>query len=754
MTPVHMTIAIFVSTPAAGHSLIPSGLLALVDPAVRALLVAAVVWAGLRLLGARHVVAQKAAWGLVLAGAMLIPFVVPWAGKVAWLPPEATLVLPTHTWSQYLHSLWDSLNPAKNSLQITSPAPDAGAVSTNTSTAAPTASGSADAMTASLPVRPDADRFPDPTISKSTTSGAEASARPAPLAIHYYLPLSDALWLIYGSVCLALLLRLAYGIGAAVGLWQSAEPVQIDSWPRLPDGLRLRSSHKITSPVTVGSGIVLPADYDEWDTEKLRIVLAHERSHVRQGDFYLQALAGLYTALFWFSPLGWWLKSKLSDLSEAISDRAGLDEAASHASYAQILLEFAALPRRTQVGVAMARSGRITQRIERLLNETSFRQAFVGGRRRLWAALLMVPIALFAATALIRVQAAQVLQQPAAAQGPVIAQSHPACPRATAEPAQSEAPSQDSAIPAVGQAPAAPPAPAQPSTAPAPNAPAPADAPEATAPTPPTPPDADSDNTDIDNQDQSVTTTTNQCRDVANATNYARHAYVRSSGRGYSYAYSWNGDSYALVSGNDKRHVSFSGDWDDGRSAEIDKARSMAHGDFLWFNHNGKSYVVDDPQTISQIQAMYKPMEDLGRQQEELGRKQEELGKQQEELGRRQEQASVPTPDMSKEIADLNAAIARLQEKKNGTITMDQLGELQGKIGELEGRLGGIQGEIGARQGELGKQQGKLGEQQGRLGAEQGRLGAEQGRLARQADTKVKSIIDESLKNGKAKPIQ
>jgi hypothetical protein len=40
------------------------------------------------------------------------------------------------------------------------------------------------------------------------------------------------------------------------------------------------------------------------------------------------------------------------------------------------------------------------------------------------------------------------------------------------------------------------------------------------------------------------------------------------------------------------------------------------------------------------------------------------------------------------------------------------------------------------------------------LGAQQGRLGAEQGRLARDADVKIKSIIDESLKDGKAKPLQ
>src|SRR5205814_6857699 len=264
------------------------------------------------------------------------------------------------------------------------------------------------------PVVTPADRFPAPTISHSQTGGAEPSAARS-LGTRYYLPISDFIWLIYGSVTLALLLRLFYGLGGAIGLWQSAEPVEIDA--RLAAGLPLRTSRKISSPVTVGSAVVLPVDYDEWDLEKLRIVLAHERSHVRQADFYLQALAGLYAAIFWFSPLGWWLKRKLSDLSEAISDHAGLEEAASHASYAQILLEFAALPRRTQVGVAMANSGRISQRIERLLNEHSFRQAFAGGRRRLWATVLLVPAVLFAAAALIRVQAAHTLQQPVNALG-------------------------------------------------------------------------------------------------------------------------------------------------------------------------------------------------------------------------------------------------------------------------------------------------------------------------------------------------
>jgi beta-lactamase regulating signal transducer with metallopeptidase domain len=412
MMPLFLASAISDWLAASVHSGLPGGILVLADAAVRALLVACIVGAALGVLAARHVPAQKTAWGLVLAGALLMPVLAPWAGNASWLPSSATLVVPAHAWSQYVRAWAASLLPARATTEATHATVAQTSAPVAESTVA--ASAAVERMDVSAPAISPADRFPAPTISNGQRATLDVPASRS-MRTTYYLPLSDLVWMIYGAVCLVLLLRLAYGLGGAIGLWQSAEPIRLNS--HLADGLNLRSSTKISSPVTVGSAVVLPAEYEEWDAEKLRIVLAHERSHVRQGDFYMQALAGLYTAIFWFSPLGWWLKRKLSDLSETISDHAGLEEADSHASYARILLEFAALPRRTEVGVAMARTGRISQRIERLLNENSFRQAFAGGRGRLWAALVLVPAVLFAAAALIRVQAAQTLQHPAAAKG-------------------------------------------------------------------------------------------------------------------------------------------------------------------------------------------------------------------------------------------------------------------------------------------------------------------------------------------------
>ena len=48
----------------------------------------------------------------------------------------------------------------------------------------------------------------------------------------------------------------------------------------------------------------------------------------------------------------------------------------------------------------------------------------------------------------------------------------------------------------------------------------------------------------------------------------------------------------------------------------------------------------------------------------------------------------------------------------------------------------------------------KLREEQGKFGSEMGKMGAEMGRTARENDRKTRGIIDQSLKDGKARPIQ
>ena len=397
---------------------------ALPNAALRSLALAVAVWIFLRLFRVRNVLALKCAWTLVLAAAFLMPLLLPMASRL----PRATLVLPAF--------MQRTAPAASVSWSEETVPPQPNVPPTPQQFAAPATSRPHHAVTPeAAPTEPGV--LPPP----------EASSAQAPALSNFSV--FAAIALLYLAVSGLLLVRLVYGLVSAYLLWRSARPVSSDL--SATHGLRLRASTAVSSPVTIGSSVVLPADYKSWDSEKLRIVLAHERSHIRQGDFYLQALAGLYAAIVWFSPLGWWLKRQLSDLAEAISDRSGLEQAASRASYAQILLEFAAAPHLTEIGVAMARSSNLSHRIERLFNDSAFRQAFTASRRTLATALL-VPVVLFAAATLVRVTAAaQTPQQTTSAQSPAPA-SVPSSPEAA--PAAIAAPAAPEAVPAPPQAPA------------------------------------------------------------------------------------------------------------------------------------------------------------------------------------------------------------------------------------------------------------------------------------------------------------
>lgn len=703
----------------------------LVDAAARSLLLACAVGLGLAVLRVRNVVAQKTAWILVLAASVAMPLVARWAAHASWLPDRDTFVVSGHAWSS--KTVRDSAPPVAMSMHLS--------VTRQAEAEVPTQSALAPSPA------PDASSSPAPAIATETNVATQLAPAPvlaaARQALAWITPMR-ALLLIYLAICGMLALRVAYGAWAAFRLWRRAQPASPD-WIALTGGIRVRISDAISSPVTIGSGIVLPVDCCRWDSEKLGIVLAHEGSHVRQRDFVLQLAASLYIAVTWFSPLGWWLKRKLSDLSETISDGAAVHRAASHASYAQVLLEFAALPRPLTSGVAMAHRGNLRSRIEDLLNESRFRQAFSGGRLRLAAAILLVPAALFVATAMVRVQAAGQQAPPATAPEPGAApQSAPAPPSTpSAAPQSPRVP----APPAAGESPAG--------------------APEIV---PPPPPEAGNDQVITVPKGAVVVTGPNgpyfgpgfdkMIKDSINlATNNqvllqankaAGMAFSKGFGRGF-----WSdGNPYAYVTGQGENGVHYSGNWFDDSREEIEKARKVAHGDFLWFERDGKSYVIDDPATLAELKPMQDKIDALGKQQEELGKQQEELGKQQEELGRQMQQLRVPTPDMQKELEKLKAVQAKMTAIQGKDASQEQLAEIESELAEVQGQLGALQGDMGGRMGELGGKQGELGAQQGKLGAQQGRLGAEQGRIAREMDGKALTIIDESLKNGKARPVQ
>jgi TonB family protein len=127
-------------------------------------------------------------------------------------------------------------------------------------------------------------------------------------------------------------------------------------------------------PVTFGirqPSVLLPASWRRWPASKLGAVLIHELSHIRRRDTLTLQLAVATRAIFWPSPLGWWLCRQVSRLAEQASDEAALESGVDPARYAGILLGFMkvvhARPRRAGAYLAMARAGGAERRVEHVL---------------------------------------------------------------------------------------------------------------------------------------------------------------------------------------------------------------------------------------------------------------------------------------------------------------------------------------------------------------------------------------------------
>ena len=295
------------------------------------------MWAGLRLLRVRDVLAQKAAWGLVLALRFSCRCCCRWrcAGKI--LPAGLTLAVPAHPWRAAIERCSSGEQPLRQpsprllhqdlqrDLHGTCtgsvlerrgrverkiyPQPRARAHSFR-DLPAQTLPADSSGILRTIQARPSI----DPGVTAPAPRAASADHRPS-LA-----------WALYLSVCAVAHssshLR-PYVRSSASGLTpsrsQSATQRICACARAAPFPRRSPSAPALFCPRATTSG-TRRSSASCWPTSAL--TCARE-------TFTCNCWPAYTAALFWFSPLGWWLKRKLSDLGEAISDRAGLEEAAS-----------------------------------------------------------------------------------------------------------------------------------------------------------------------------------------------------------------------------------------------------------------------------------------------------------------------------------------------------------------------------------------------------------------------------------------
>jgi beta-lactamase regulating signal transducer with metallopeptidase domain len=678
------------TTAVEGYSSLPT---VLATAATRSLILAVAAGLALAAFRVRDTAARLFTWTVVLYAALAMPL-------LGWLLPPLALPAPA-----FLHNI-----SAASAKRTAPPLAYRAAVS---------ASGNADAERTHV-LQPHSTAVP--AVKSHTAQSSAPFSAPSKPAIPWNVIAIG----VYVAVILILLTRFVVGVVLGLRLIRNARKICA---PRVCTRLASRArasglafipqaaeTEWIAVPVTMGvlrPRILLPEDWREWDDTKLDAVIAHEISHVARRDALTQRISLFHCAIFWFSPLAWWLDRNLANLAEQASDEAALSGGADRNDYARTLLGFfealqTAPGRVWWQGVSMAKPGEAEQRLEKIL---AWKGAANMGLKKSIAVVILV------------------LAVPAVY---LAAAVHPGAH----EPAvQGLAQNQEQAPPPVPRATATPPAP----TAVAPDSLAPAAAPASIYSTVPVAPIAP----------------------VATVAPPA--AWSGQSGTSYAYGYSYGAEQSrtrshgsGYVYDDDQRFVIVYGKSDSltmsGTSEDahhVERLRKQIPGDFIWFSRDEKSYIIRDQATIDRARQFWAPQEELGKKQEELGRQQEALGQQQEELGAKMEKIHVTVPDMT---AQLDKLRAELKQLSSGGATMEQIGDLQSEIGELQSRLGEIQSQAGEQQGKLGEQQGTLGEKQGKLGEQQGELGRQQAELAEKASRQMKELLDEALKNGTAKP--
>jgi bla regulator protein blaR1 len=612
-------------------------------------------------------------------------------------------------------------------------------------------------------------RFNSPRRNQSFSVSRATNYAKSQLAAMPWAALAAAAYLL---VVMGFLIRFAIGLILSMRLERAAISVEGGrvlalvslragalGLKRLP---RLAESELLSVPVTFGvlyPAILLPSGWRDWDEEELDAVISHEISHVARRDALIDRLSLVHRAIFWFSPLSWYLTGCLAELAEEASDEAALAAGADRTRYAETLLgffvELEATPGRAWwQGVAMAKAGQAERRLDRILEWKG--SVAMQLKKSVVVLLVMCAVPVVYVAAALRPGAYNFSSSEY-----ISTQEQEPAPSAAPTPAPTPAPApiaDSSLVPVVTVDPVTK---VVVTTAVAPKVSVATTPLVATTAVVAAAPVARVVVKTAVTPKVSVAVSARaiapvaivepiKVRALAPLQRVTQDSHSGSTvvvmsdggdGEGHQFVIS-SGNTYISVSGNSESYGT------DHPSEFVEFLQEKNPGDFIWFRRDGKSYVIRDAATIKRAKDFFAAVQDLDKKQEELGKQQEALGEKQEALGKQQEEVRVKLPDLTEDLKKLESELKAL----GASGSQEDIGRIQGEIGDLQSKLGDIQSVAGKEQGRLGEAQGKLGEEQGKLGELQGELGHQQEKIFKEASRQVKSLIDDAVAHGLAKP--
>lgn len=159
------------------------------------------------------------------------------------------------------------------------------------------------------------------------------------------------------------------------------------------------------APVTVGffhPTMIFPEHWRQWPEAQFDAVLTHEAEHVRCRHPFVQWLALLNRAVFWFHPAAWWLERHLSALAEEACDNVVLARGCDRRTYSEYLIDMARSvknsgARLSIAGMTMPGSS-LERRIRQILEGSSVPSISPARMRCVWVACAILSTGVAAGT--------------------------------------------------------------------------------------------------------------------------------------------------------------------------------------------------------------------------------------------------------------------------------------------------------------------------------------------------------------------
>jgi len=230
-------------------------------------------------------------------------------------------------------------------------------------------------------------------------------------------------------------------------------------------------------------------------------------------------------------------------------------------------------------------------------------------------------------------------------------------------------------------------------------------------------------------------------------------------------------DAYALVGEGDEgfNMTGNSADW-----SAIKQLKRSIKGEFLWFRDGGKTWIVQDADTMAKARAAWAPVNKLGEEMNAYGQEMNKHGEVMNALGKEMEQAAggmrVDEPrvrelerkmnELGREMSSLGQQIGRAPDGERERLQdkMSKLGRQMNALGE-QMRLaheGDAQRRARTDMDAIGKRMNEAGKPMDALGKKMDVLGKQMERESKAADKTVRGIIRDAMARGLAQqaPVQ